>query len=243
MKRSFPRSSAGSLASPLLAMAASISTVAVILAVLVFFDVHEYVLILLQWTDAQGVWAGLMVIGLLAVIVVFILPGALVTTGAGFVFGVVEGTLYVVLGTTLGATLAFLLARYFFGRRARQFVVSRTRLRLFTEELTPQGWKIVLLSRLIPFFPSKLSNYFFGLTPFHLRGFVLGSLVGFIPFSLHNVYLGAIVADLTQLGQREAPRTTLEWAIYATGFGATVISIIVLSRISQRAMARYEEAS
>jgi len=41
------------------------------------------------------------------------------TTGVGFVFGVAKGTLCVVLGTTLGATLAFLIARHCFGAGQR----------------------------------------------------------------------------------------------------------------------------
>jgi len=67
-----------------------------------------------------------------------------------------------------------------------------------------------MLSRLVPFFPFKLSNYFFGLTRFSLRGLVFGTLVGIIPFSVHNVYLGAIAADLATLGTRTAHRTPLE---------------------------------
>lgn len=75
----------------------------------------------------------------MAAAVVLVLPGVLLTTGAGFVFGVMEGAVYVALGTTLGATLAFLIARYLFGQRARQFVLARTKFRLLSEELTPQA--------------------------------------------------------------------------------------------------------
>ncbi|MFN2310366.1 MAG: VTT domain-containing protein, partial [Gammaproteobacteria bacterium] len=61
--------------------------------------------------------------------------------------------------------------------------MARAKLQVVSEELTPHGWKIVLLTRLIPFFPGKISNYFFGLTEFSLPGFVGGSLLGFIPYS------------------------------------------------------------
>jgi uncharacterized membrane protein YdjX (TVP38/TMEM64 family) len=65
-----------------------------------------------------------------------------------------------------------LLPHHLFGPRARSFVIARAKLQVVSEELTPHGWKIVLLTRLIPFFPSKISNYFFGLTTFSLHGFV-----------------------------------------------------------------------
>lgn len=227
--------------SPLWGIAASILFVAALLVLLVRFGVHEQVLHLLQWFDAQGAWAPLLFILIMAAVVVLVLPGVLFTTGAGFVFGVVKGSLYVVAGTTLGATLAFLIARHLFGQRARQFVMARSRLHVVSRELTPHGWKIVLLTRLIPFFPSKISNYFFGLTPFSLRGYVGGSLLGFIPFSIHNVYLGSIAADVSTLGGRSAGRTPLEWALYGAGFVAAVVAIVTLNRLARRALARYEE--
>jgi uncharacterized membrane protein YdjX (TVP38/TMEM64 family) len=220
-------------------IAIGVLCMAAVLAVLIYYDAHEQVLWLLQWLDAQGAWALLLFTLVMALVVVLVLPGVMFTTGAGFVFGVAQGTLCVVLGTTLGATLAFLIARYLFGARARRFILSHARLRLVSEELTPQGWKIVLLTRLVPFFPFKLSNYFFGLTRFSLRGFVFGTIVGIIPFSLHNVYLGSIAADLATLGARNSERTPLEWALYGGGFVATIAAVVYLNRLARRALARY----
>lgn len=227
------------LQSPLWGIAASILIVAALLALLIHFGAHEHVLQLLTWFEAQDAWAPLLFVLLMAAVVVLLLPGVLFTTGAGFVFGVVEGSIYVVTGTTLGATLAFLIARYLFGQRARQFVMARAKLQLVSEELTPNGWKIVMLTRLIPFFPGKISNYFFGLTAFSLRGYIGGSLLGFIPFSINNVYLGSIAADLSTLGQRNLERTPLEWALYGAGFVAIAIAVIYLNRLARRALDRY----
>ncbi|MCW8917832.1 MAG: TVP38/TMEM64 family protein [Gammaproteobacteria bacterium] len=227
--------------SPLWGIAASILFVATLLALLVWLGVHEQVLQLLQWFEAQGAWAPVLFILLMATVVLLVLPGVLLTTGAGFVFGVVEGSLYVIAGTTLGATLAFLIARHLFGPRAREFTMAHTRLRLVSDELTPEGWKIVLLTRLIPFFPSKISNYFFGLTSFSLRGYLGGSLLGFIPFSVHSVYLGSLAADITTLGARHTERSALEWGLYGAGFVATVIAVIYLNRLAHRALDRYHE--
>ena len=225
--------------SPLLAIVTSVVFVALLLAVLIYFDAHEQLLELLRWVDTKGAWAALLFILIMAAVVVLLLPGVLLTTGAGLVFGVVEGSIYVVVGTTLGAIVAFLIARYLFGQRARGFVMSRAKLRLVSAALTPQGWKIVLLTRLIPFFPSKLSNYFFGLTSFSLRGFVAGSVLGFIPFSVHNVYLGSIAVDLSALASGSLERSPLEWFVYAAGFAATVIAVLYLNRLARRALGRY----
>lgn len=225
--------------SPLWGILASVAFVGAVLGVLVYFGVHEQVVVLLRWVEAQGIWGPVLFIAVMALVIVFLLPGVLFTTGAGFVFGVVEGTIYVVVGSTLGAAIAFLVARHFFGERAAGFVRSQAKLSLVSQEMTPNGWKIVLLTRLIPFFPSKVSNYFFGLTKFSFQGYVVGTLIGFIPFSLHNVYLGSLAADLTTLGVRNTGRTPLEWSLYGAGFVATLIAVIYLNRLARRALARY----
>ncbi|MBV2130930.1 TVP38/TMEM64 family protein [Arsukibacterium indicum] len=223
----------------LLGMAGSVLFVGVVLGLLVFFGIHTEVLKLLEWFKQQGAWAPLLFMLIMAAVVVLLLPGALFTIGAGFVFGVVQGSVYVVLGTTLGATVAFLLARYTFGNRARQFITARAKLQLVNEELTRNDWKIVLLTRLIPFFPSKIANYFFGLTQFTLHGYIAGSLVGFIPFTVHNVYLGSLVADITTFEFGEQQRSGWEWALYLGGFVAAVAAVIYLNRLANRALAKY----
>lgn len=205
------------------------------------FGVDQQVLSLLGWLEAQGGWASLLFVLIMVVVVVLLVPGVLFTTGAGFVFGLVEGTVYVVTGTTLGAILAFLIARHLFGERATRYVLRRAKLKRVSEELTPHGWKIVMLTRLVPFFPFKLSNYFFGLTAFSLRHFSVGTFLGVIPLSLHNVYLGSIAADIATLGERNAERTPLEWGLYGAGFFVAVGGVIYLGHVARRALARYSQ--
>ena len=225
--------------SPILWMALSITSVVIIVGVLYALGVHHQVLDLLHWVDRQGAWAALVFIAIMALAMVLLLPGVLLTTGAGFVFGVVEGTTYVVVGTTLGAAIAFLIARYFLGERAHIYIQNRVGLLAVSREMAPHGWKIVLLTRLIPFFPGKLSNFLFGLTNFSFGGFVAGTFIGVIPFSLHNVYLGSLTADLSTLSARESVRTPLEWGIYGAGFVGTVAAVVFFNRLARRALARY----
>ncbi len=227
--------------SPFWALAASVAFVAVLLGVLVYFNLHEKLLDVLAWVEQQGAWAAVLFVLIMAAAVFLLLPGIFLTMGAGFVFGVVEGSILVVVGTTLGAAIAFLISRHLLGSRAKRFIVEHERLRVINAEMAQHGWKVVLLTRLIPFFPSKVANYFFGLTTFRFRGYLLGSFLGFIPFSVHNVYLGSIVGDLTALTQRELGRTPVEWALYGFGFFATVVAVVYFNRLAQRALARYAD--
>ena len=142
---------AASMKSPLLGIAASLLFVCALLGVLVYFDVHEDLVRLLEWIDSQGAMAAVLFIALMAAVVVLLLPGIFLTTGAGFVFGVVEGTIYVVVGTVLGSAIAFMIARHLFGERASQFIVQRSNLRVVSDEMARHDFKVVMLTRLIPF--------------------------------------------------------------------------------------------
>jgi uncharacterized membrane protein YdjX (TVP38/TMEM64 family) len=221
-------------------IAASTVFVGLVVAALIHFDLGETVVQFLRELEQMGIWAGVIFVAVLAVVVVLLLPGVLLTTGAGFVFGVVEGTVAVVVGTTLGAALAFLIARFSFGKRAQQYLLNNPKLRSIDSELPPHAWKIVLVSRLIPFFPSKLANYFFGLTSVSFRAFTLGSLVGFIPLSLHNVYLGAIAAELTTQGLRTADFGDKEWVIYIGGFVLVAAAVVYLGSWGWRTMRNHK---
>jgi len=228
---------------PLLGIAAGILFVGLILAVLVYFNLYEQLVELLEWIDTQGAMAAVYFILLMAAVVVLLLPGFFLTTGAGFVFGVIEGTALVVAGTVIGASLAFLIARHLFGERASRFIINHSNLQVVSDEMARHDLKVVMLTRLIPFFPGKISNYFFGLTKFTFKGFVLGSLIGFIPFSLHNVYLGSITADLASLSLGEVERSPLQWALYGLGFVATIVALLYFNNLARRALAAYSQES
>jgi uncharacterized membrane protein YdjX (TVP38/TMEM64 family) len=213
---------------------------AAMVAALWAFDINDEVVRLLNWIENQGVLAPLIFILLMALVVILLLPGVFFTTGAGFVFGLLEGTLYTVTGTTLGAGVAFLIARRFLGPQAKRFLEEHAaRLRFVTDEMASEGWKIVLLMRLVPFFPTKLANYFLGLTSFPFVGFLGGSLIGFIPFTIHNVYLGSLAATLTV--ERQQVREPWQWALYLAGFAVTVGFAVYLMRLSRRALAQYTQ--
>jgi uncharacterized membrane protein YdjX (TVP38/TMEM64 family) len=219
---------------------ASTLFVGLVLAALLYADAQDQVVALLTWIENQGLLGPFLFMIIMAAIVILLLPGVMFTTGAGFAFGIVEGSVVVVLGTTLGATGAFLLARYGFGERAEAWLRRHARLQAISNRFASEGWKIVLFTRLVPFFPFKLSNYIFGMTRISLRAFVGGTLIGEIPLSVHNVFLGSLAADLATLGQRPVERTVWEWVFYGTGLIVAAISVIYLSLWARKALAIYE---
>ncbi len=203
-------------------------------------DVQAILVGLLTWIEDLGPLGPLILMLLETLVVVLVLPGIVLTLGAGYLFGFVAGTAYMMTGTTLGAALAFLIARRFFGEQMRRYVLRHPKLRLLSDKFTPEGWKIVLLTRLIPFFPYKLSNYFFGLTGIRLWHFVLGTAIGFLPVTMVLVYAGTLAHDLATLGLDTAARSPLLWALHVVGLLVAVAAVIYITRHAREALERYQ---
>ncbi|AZZ92002.1 TVP38/TMEM64 family protein [Hahella sp. KA22] len=214
--------------------------VTVIVALLYAFDVHRDIVHLLEWMNRQGPAAGAIFVALMATAVVVLAPGVFFTTGAGFVFGVVMGSIYVIVGTALGSIAAFVIARRGFGEKATAYVRSHAKIRLIDAEVSHQGWKLVMLTRLVPLFPFKVSNYLFGLSRFSLKDFAIGNTIGILPYSVHNVYVGSLAADALSVSAGVAQRSPWQWAMYLGGFAALAVFLVYLNRMAKRILATYE---
>ncbi|MGN7613419.1 TVP38/TMEM64 family protein [Magnetococcales bacterium HHB-1] len=141
-----------------------------------------------QWVKDFGLLAPLIFIGVYALATVFFLPGSVLTLSGGALFGPVWGTLYNLTGATLGATLAFLAARYL----ASDWVAEKTggRLKKIIQGVEEEGWKFVAFVRLVPVFPFNIINYALGLTKIRLTSYVIASFICMIPGGFAYTYLG-----------------------------------------------------
>lgn len=125
-------------------------------------------------------------------------PGAVVLTlAAGFLFGPWVGTAVVVAGATVGATLAFLGARYVFADAARRKMGPR--LRRLAAGFEADGFSYMLFLRLVPVFPFWLVNLAPALTPLGTRTYVAATAIGIVPGSFVYCYLGARLSTLRSL--------------------------------------------
>jgi uncharacterized membrane protein YdjX (TVP38/TMEM64 family)/rhodanese-related sulfurtransferase len=140
------------------------------------------------WLAEAGAWAPLAFIALYTAATVLFLPGAVLTLVAGALFGAVSGALYSLIGATLGATLAFLVARYL----AADWVARRAggRLKQLIEGVEAEGWRFVAFVRLVPLFPFNLVNYALGLTRIPFLAYAATSFVCMFPGALAYAWLG-----------------------------------------------------
>ncbi len=127
-------------------------------------DVANHLGRLQAWLEGLGPVAPLVFAGVYAVAVVAAVPGSALTVIAGGLFGSVTGIVVVSTGATLGACLAFLIARYLARDAVAEWLSRQPAFRKLDELTESQGAVIVALTRLVPLFPFNLLNYGFGLT-------------------------------------------------------------------------------
>lgn len=194
----------------------------------------------LDWIQGLGAVGAFVFIGLYIVATVAFLPGSLLTLGGGFVFGVLQGSLYVFVGATTGAIAAFLVGRYLARGWVAGKIAGNEKFAAIDEAVGREGFKIVLLTRLSPVFPFNLLNYAFGLTGVSLRDYALGS-VGMIPGTVMYVYIGSLAQNLATLGQGTPldPQTQLlQWVLRIVGFAATVAVTVYITRVARNALSK-----
>lgn len=140
------------------------------------------------WLADLGVLAPLAYVMLYAVGTVLFAPGSLFTMAGGALFGPVWGTLLNLTGATLGAGIAFLVARYLAG----DWVANKTggALKRLVTGVEVEGWRFVAFVRLVPLFPFNLTNYALGLTRIPFLSYVVTSFVTMAPGAVAYTWLG-----------------------------------------------------
>ena len=220
---------------------------AAVLAILVAFLFVVRTLPIAEWLEAfknwvQGVGPIGYVLYILVYIVccVFVVPALALTLGAGAIFGFVGGAIVNVIGATLGATAAFLLARTSLRHRVERMTSGSTKFTALDRAITREGMKIMWLVRLSGFPPFTWVNYAFGLTGIHMPSFVLTTFFGIIPGTIAFTYAGAAgAAALSGSGNRVLLIVTAVGAILVSAF----IAHIATQAIRRAGVADSSEAS
>ncbi len=193
---------------------------------------NEWMQRALEAVEALGIWGPLVFIGLYVAACVFFVPGSALTLGAGALFGVVRGSILVSVASTLGATAAFLVGRYFARDWVARKIEKNPKFAAIDRAVAREGWKIVGLTRLSPAFPFSLLNYAYGLTHVGLRDYVLASWIGMMPGTVMYVYLGS----LARLGLDAERGDGAQLALRIVGLLATIAATVYITRIARKAL-------
>jgi uncharacterized membrane protein YdjX (TVP38/TMEM64 family) len=195
----------------------------VVLSMIVFarlFGLGERLQELREWISAMGNLGMAAYVALYIVAVVAAVPGLPISIAGAAIFGALKGVILVSIGSTLGASLAFLIARYL----ARGAVYRRLsgsdkfqRLDRMTEQ---HGAIIVAITRLVPLFPFNLLNYGFGLTRVPFTTYAFWSWLCMLPGTI--VYLVGTDAII-----RAATTGEIPWLI--VGVFAAALAVVFLA--------------
>jgi len=182
------------------------------------FGLGERLQELREWIATMGNLGMVAYVGLYIVAVVAAVPGLPISIAGAAIFGALKGVILVSIGSTLGASLAFLIARYL----ARDAIYRRLsgnekfqRLDRLTEK---HGAMIVAITRLVPLFPFNLLNYGFGLTRVPFPTYAFWSWLCMLPGTI--VYLVGTDAIITAVTTGEVP-----WIIVGVFIAALAVVI------------------
>lgn len=169
-----------------------IVTIATALIVFKFIPLASWLKLenLRLWKEQAGILAPLGYIAIYAIAIIFAVPATILTLSGGALFGPIFGTLWTVIGATLGATGAFLIARFLAGDWARRQFEKGDRLSKLRQGIEQDGFWFALSIRLSLLFPFIAVNYLFGLTPIPLSAYILATLIGIIPGTFAYAWLG-----------------------------------------------------
>ena len=141
-----------------------------------------------SWLASLGSWAPIGYVIIYALATVAFVPGAIFALIGGALFGPIWGSLWNLLGGTLGATFAFLVARYVGGGWVERKAGGL--LKRLIDGVDAEGWRFVAFVRLVPLFPFNLSNYVLGLTRIPLHHYMITTLVCMAPGAVAYTWLG-----------------------------------------------------
>ncbi len=181
-----------------------------------------------DWVRRAG-WLGpIAFMASYAVATVLFVPGSVITLAGGALFGPVLGTVYSLAGATLGASAAFLTARYL----AADWVSRKAggRLKQLIDGVEAEGWRFVAFARLMPLFPFNLLNYALGLTRISFAGYVVATFVFMLPGAFAYTWLGYAGREAIAGGEDLVRKVLIAMALMA--------ALAFLPRLVKRLRAR-----
>ncbi len=186
------------------------------------------------WIHSLGPWGPVVFVFLYAAAALAAIPGSVLTIAAGALFGSVIGVLVVSIGSTLGATAAFLISRYFARDAISRWLSHNEKLRKLDAMSEKHGAIIVAITRLIPLFPFDLLNYGFGLTRVRFWTYFWWSWLCMLPGTI--LYVVGADAFTKGLQKGEVP-----WPLVGSLVAAAVL-VIVLVRYARRVLKEREQS-
>ena len=190
------------------------------------FGIGEKLGALRDWIQSLGALGPVVFVFIYAGATVAALPGLAITIIAGAIFGSLVGVIVVSIASTLGASMAFLIGRYFARDATAKWLAKREKFKRLDDLTEKHGAIIVAIVRLVPLFPFNLVNYGFGLTKVRFWTYVSWSWLCMLPGTI--LYVVGTDAVIQAITRKEVPWTLIGIVI------AVGILLVVLVKLARR---------
>lgn len=212
-------------------------------------NIQDLAIFLLEYIEKIGFWGGILFTLVYIVATVCLIPGSILTLGAGFVFtqtnegnqlkGTLIATVVVFIGASVGGTIAFLIARFVLQDTAKAMTTKYRIFRAIDSAIETNGLKIVVLLRLSPAIPFNVLNYLLGTTSISLRNYTI-ACVGLLPGTMAFCFIGSSLQGLAGTAggndgeDEDSNSKTVRLVIIIVGVIASVIAIVMITIYAKR---------
>lgn len=191
----------------------------------------------LVWIDKNlGHWGPLVLAVAYIPLTVLAVPASILTLGGGYLFGLTVGFIADSIGSTAGATAAFLVGKTI----GRSYVVSKLKdypqFQAVAIAVQRSGFKIVLLLRLVPLLPFNMLNYLLSVTPVSIGEYILASWIGMMPITFAFVYVGTTIKDLSDVTHGWNEISTARWILLTIGSVASVVLMVLVTKVARKSL-------
>ena len=193
---------------------------------------------IVEWMLNLGHAGAFVVVAIYIVSCIAMIPTLILASASGYVLGFFLGAASVSAGVVLGGAAAFLIGRHWVRGWVFKKIAKKPILLALEDAVSREGWRIVLLARLCPIIPFRLSNYAFSVTHIPFHQYLLATWLGTIPSAVFYAYLGHLAEDLSDLHLIGA-RSPMEWIFHISALILLLVNIIYISRLTKKALAKH----
>jgi uncharacterized membrane protein YdjX (TVP38/TMEM64 family) len=211
---------------------------AIVLSLIVLarvFGLGERLQELREWIAGMGTRGMIVYVCLYIVAVVAAVPGLPISIAGAAIFGAPKGVVLVSIGSTLGASSAFLISRYLARDAIIRWLSGNEKFQRLDRLTEKHGAIIVAITRLVPLFPFNLLNYGYGLTRIPIWTYAFWSWLCMLPGTI--VYLVGTDALVTAATTGEVP-----WLIVGV-FVVALAGVILAVRIASGKLKEKEKST
>ena len=211
--------------------------IALFAAAYVYLPISEWLTAFQAWVQGFGALGWAIFIAVYALTSFALIPGSILTIGAGVAYGLWAFPL-VIAGAVLASALSFLAARYVFHDRVQEKIAQYPRFKAVNEAIRDEGWKVVLLLRLSPALPFSLQNWFLGLMPVGFWPAQVATLFGIMPGTLLYIWIASLGGEAAA-GGVAADTSLLRYVALGVGLLATLLVTVVVTKKAQQKLKEF----